>query len=201
MPPQHPVWLDYATAVGPLLAVIVAVGVAIMQYYLQRQQQRQDLFAKRFAVYEVTKDYLLKVLDSGVDVSSHEYEAFDRAIDPAEWLFGPDVKDYLRELRRLSVKWNETEQAYEHWQYEAGVLFPEDPAYANATAQSERLYEEAASMKRRLIEEYHTGLKMRLSEYLNVSDSRPWCERLEETMTQQMERSERRLATRYQDRR
>ena len=44
-------FLGYLQALGPLIAACVAVGVASMQYYLQRQQMKQQMFAKRFEVY------------------------------------------------------------------------------------------------------------------------------------------------------
>ena len=42
---------SYITAYAPLLAVFVAIGVALMQYYLQKQQLKQDLYDKRFRVF------------------------------------------------------------------------------------------------------------------------------------------------------
>ena len=50
-------------AIAPAVAVLVAVGVALMQYYLQKQQQKQALFEKRFKVYEETLSYLVVMMN------------------------------------------------------------------------------------------------------------------------------------------
>ena len=62
MPPtQHRGFLDYLQSLGPLIAASVAVGTALMQYYLQRQQMKQQLFDKRFTVYRTVEAYLMAV--------------------------------------------------------------------------------------------------------------------------------------------
>jgi len=54
MPIQHTRdWVDFLEALGPLIAVVAVLAVGVMQVYLQRQQLKQDLFDKRYHVFEV----------------------------------------------------------------------------------------------------------------------------------------------------
>src|ERR1035441_8292175 len=49
MPPTpHRDFLGYLQALGPLIAACVAVGVALMQWHIQKQNLKQQRFAKRF---------------------------------------------------------------------------------------------------------------------------------------------------------
>jgi hypothetical protein len=62
MPPsQDRGFLGYLQSLGPLIAASVAVGVAGVQYSLQRQSQKQDLFDKRFTVYTSVEAYLVSL--------------------------------------------------------------------------------------------------------------------------------------------
>jgi hypothetical protein len=54
-------WIDIVAVFIPAAAVFVAVGVGFMQYYLQRRQLRQNLYDKRYTVYEAVRKYLFAV--------------------------------------------------------------------------------------------------------------------------------------------
>jgi hypothetical protein len=65
-PPPPRDFLGYLQALGPLIAAFiaasVAVGVGVMQYYLQTKRAKQDLFDKRFEVYKGTLDFIVTLL-------------------------------------------------------------------------------------------------------------------------------------------
>ncbi len=53
MPPQHARdWVDFLEALGPLIAVVAVLIVGFVQAYIQRQQLKQDLYDRRYAVYQ-----------------------------------------------------------------------------------------------------------------------------------------------------
>src|SRR4051794_6867081 len=59
MPPKNDRdFFGYLQSLGPLIAASVAIGVALVQYGLQRQSQKQDLFDKRFTVFTTVEAYL-----------------------------------------------------------------------------------------------------------------------------------------------
>jgi hypothetical protein len=82
MPHQRD-WIDYLVAFAPLLAIGVAIGLATMQAYLQRQQLKQNLFDRRFTVYEETLTYLVTMLQLDGETDLEHYKAFGKPQTPA----------------------------------------------------------------------------------------------------------------------
>ena len=89
---------SYISAYAPLLVVLVAVGVALMQYYLQRQQWKQQMFAKRFEVYAAVNRLLSAALNSNGLLDSAEYDRFVFETRPAKFMFGSDVASFINEI-------------------------------------------------------------------------------------------------------
>jgi hypothetical protein len=111
MESRLPLWLDYARSIGPLLAVLVAVGVALMQFYLQRRQLEQSLFDKRFAVYSAVRRFLMECSQASLGILKDDpaYRLFQRDTPPAKFLFGDDVSDLLAQVHK-HVTYSEGEQ-------------------------------------------------------------------------------------------
>src|ERR1039458_7664385 len=96
--PQRDV-LGYLQALGPLIAALVAVGVALMQRHLQKQQLKQNLFEKRWKVYTGVQDYLAAILrEDGNDLLG-PYPQFRRDTDPGELLFSRAVWEHINAVR------------------------------------------------------------------------------------------------------
>src|SRR5271157_5328725 len=95
MPPTlHRDFLGYLQSLGPLIAASVAVGVGLMQWYLQKQHLKQNLFEKRWKVYAGVHDYLMAVyMTQGMQDTP--YDQFCRDTAPGEFLFQPKVWDYI----------------------------------------------------------------------------------------------------------
>jgi hypothetical protein len=85
-------FMDYLRTLGPFLGVLVAVGVGLMQYYLQRQKYQLDLFDKRFAAYHQVESYLCLAIGMGSvpEFDSKVIGDFVWEIKPAEFLFGSE---------------------------------------------------------------------------------------------------------------
>src|ERR1035441_500799 len=93
-PPPPPKTLpNYLQQFGPLLAACVAVGVAFMQRYLQKQQLKQNLFEKRWDVYRDLGSHINTI----VHQTSQNSPDWSKLLDPidqmehAQFLFGKEV--------------------------------------------------------------------------------------------------------------
>lgn len=87
---------SYITAYAPLLAVFVAIGVALMQYYLQKQQLKQDLYDKRFRVF-----YAIQKVLSQPEVPpdpSRFLTDLERETAEAGFLFSHEIKYLIQEI-------------------------------------------------------------------------------------------------------
>jgi len=97
-------------ACAPFVAVVVAVGVGLMQAHLQRQHLRQELFNKRFAIYTAMRD----LEDAMFKCQPHQaftsdaWWKFHRATQSATFLFGFDG---LRAVLRAD------DAAFEFWRF------------------------------------------------------------------------------------
>jgi hypothetical protein len=91
-------WIDILAAFAPLLAVLVAVGVALMQYYLQRQQLKQDLFDKRFNVYRAVMDLTKDIIGNDDPMTQDYMQKFQLETAPSGFLFGRNVGEFMKDL-------------------------------------------------------------------------------------------------------
>jgi hypothetical protein len=83
-------------------AIIVSVVVAIVQYAQWRTANQKvvvDLFDRRLKVYNQLADGISPVVREG-EVSGSAFNEFMIGQADATFLFGDDVQDYLKELRR-----------------------------------------------------------------------------------------------------
>jgi hypothetical protein len=90
-------WIDIVAAFAPLLAVLVAVLVALMQWHLQREQWKQTLYRDRSKVYWAVMDLweILANSDASID-----RRAFATAVLPATHLFGADLQRFLSKIKQ-----------------------------------------------------------------------------------------------------
>ena len=65
---------SYISAYAPFVGVLVAIGVALMQFYLQREQAKQSLFDRRFTVYTAVERYLDSLVGSPQDGKQEDAE-------------------------------------------------------------------------------------------------------------------------------
>src|SRR5260370_3027724 len=89
-------WIDYLQAFAPSIAACVAACVGLTQWYLQRQNLKQQLFEKRFRVYEKVRPYVFTMRnfdDAPVrTIDAKELsKTFKQDMAPARFLFGSDI--------------------------------------------------------------------------------------------------------------
>jgi len=104
-PPTHDRdFLGYLQSLGPIIAASVAIGVALVQYSLQRQSQKQDLFDKRFTVYKSVEAYLTAVNTGNGESKERLYGQFAVAARHADFLFGPEVGLFIDAFLALGLE-------------------------------------------------------------------------------------------------
>jgi hypothetical protein len=95
--------MDYALAIAPFLAVIVAIGVAVVQAYLQRQHLKHNLFEKRYTVWNVTQQFLLKAsVGEHLDVQSTLHFRYET--EAHRYLFGAEVHTFMEGLYEAATE-------------------------------------------------------------------------------------------------
>lgn len=202
MPTPHPIWLDYATAIGPLLAVLVAVGVALMQYYLQRQQFKQDLYEKRFGVYEGVQAYVIAMLQTAGKTDIPAYQQFRKSTDPAEFLFGSDVWEYVQQIGKIGLDFRAAEQRYEHYDriLHTPLVNPDEAfrrRYDEALAGHQRLMDETSEFMTKVTREHEGGFKAAFRPYLKLFPERCLFGRLKDAVDLWMQQRDSVMASRY----
>jgi hypothetical protein len=89
-----------AALAGPI-AAFIAVGVGAWQACLQRQQLRQNLFAKRFGVYLALRHFLNTSTELGKTIDA---AGLLQDTNQAEFLFDPEIGEFLKEVYRRAHK-------------------------------------------------------------------------------------------------
>jgi len=79
----------------------IVTFIAFLQWTTARQKVLLDLFDKRFAVYEELREVIGRHLGQGA-ASFEDVGRFKRTADRAQFLFGPEVTNFLEE-RRLDL--------------------------------------------------------------------------------------------------
>lgn len=95
-----------AEFVSPIIALVIAVGGNLLQWYfqtrqlrhaasLQKRQLRLTMFDKHFSVYLTVRDFLNRATSSA-DVPS--CKKFLQDTKEAEWLFPQDIVDFINDI-------------------------------------------------------------------------------------------------------
>ncbi|HWX26613.1 MAG TPA: hypothetical protein VNZ53_04135 [Steroidobacteraceae bacterium] len=110
-PPQLPIWVSYlnALAVPLIAAVVTTVGtwVAARQMLIAHDRLRHDEFyrqyERRFAVYEVTRQFLAQVYHG--NISDDDIRAYRLHTLDAKFLFDDAMAKYLTDLCHRVAAW------------------------------------------------------------------------------------------------
>lgn len=93
----------------PMLAIVAAM-IAIFQWRLERQKWRLSLYDKRFETYRAITEFVSFICISGH--CSHDVEIlFLQKAGRNEFLFGPEIKEYINEIYSKSLKKNQLHDA------------------------------------------------------------------------------------------
>jgi hypothetical protein len=79
------------------IPAIIAVYVAIKQYYLSKHQIKVELYEKRYKIYLQTKELVWNI-NSDVTQNDFLFQDFKPVLNEAKFLFGNELVAYLNEL-------------------------------------------------------------------------------------------------------
>ncbi|MBX9403027.1 hypothetical protein K4L06_17095 [Lysobacter sp. BMK333-48F3] len=89
-----PHWTVYITAVVVPVVALIAAWIAFRQSQIARNKLKLDLYDKRIAIYDVVRKTLGIATSHGKLTQDDEVEYLS-GIRTAQWLFGPEVAEYL----------------------------------------------------------------------------------------------------------
>jgi hypothetical protein len=93
-------WLQALLA--PTVAII-AVYIAFRQHRTNQEKLRLDLYEKRLAVYHALKDLLGAVMRDA-DLKIEVLRDFALRSGEAVFLFGPDITEYLDQVKKTAIQ-------------------------------------------------------------------------------------------------
>jgi hypothetical protein len=114
---QLPYYIQIITALGPLIVTAVigtfAAYIAWQQWRTAEKKRNQDLFDRRFAVFEAARNFLGDIQMHGKP-SRKAIRAYVIGTSGAEFLFDDDVHHYLKEIIERAFKMAFFEGKAEH---------------------------------------------------------------------------------------
>lgn len=90
-------WTAYVTAFTVPVVALFAAYIAYRQWRTSQSKLKFDLFEKRMLVYQAARDMLGFVASHGKTTHDEQIKYLS-GIQPARWLFGPEIAAYLDEL-------------------------------------------------------------------------------------------------------
>jgi hypothetical protein len=103
-----PYWLQLLQALSTPAVALLAIVIGVMQWRTAHQRAVLDLFQKRWDTYSELRQVLGKVMREGVVPTAVILE-YARSIEPAKFLFGPEVNEYLQRSYRVLVDLHQAE--------------------------------------------------------------------------------------------
>ena len=86
----------FSSLLTPVIAAM-AVYIAYQQWQTNRRKLKLDLYERRLRVYQAVTRFIGKVVKD-VSPDFQDFSEFWRNTAEADFLFGSDVRDYIREL-------------------------------------------------------------------------------------------------------
>lgn len=196
MPPTPPTprrdFLGYLQSLGPLIAACVALYIGFTQRRLQRQQLKQNLFEKRFAVYEAIKSYLGDSTIRRPTLVRHLLKFPMKA--EATFLFGSDMAAFCAELDAMVMKYDLAFSRCCETDPESG-----ERKLRKRTNETKNLFQEMRLAREPIGKPMIDRLEQLCRPYLQIQSSPvPWYARLESYLEQIADCNEKRLKTRYE---
>ena len=180
----------YLQALGPLIATLVAVCVGLMQRHLQQQNLDQNLFDKRFAVYDAITSYLVENMGEHPTWVRHLLKFPMRR--QAGFLFGADMCAFCDELDAMIRRWDLAFGQCCEIGSESG-----ERKLKERTIGTEALFRELRYAREPLGEPMLDKLEQICRPYLQLHDERNWFLRLLADFDHWMDTADKTLASRY----
>jgi len=91
-----------AVTVVTLFLSVAVVIIAALQWGVADNKLRLDLFDRRYKVYDATRKFLSLIIREATFTNPDLFE-FNAGTSDAQFLFKPDVAEYLAEIRRQAL--------------------------------------------------------------------------------------------------
>lgn len=94
---------DYIVGIGPLIAALIAVGIAWWQGKIQKRQHNLSLFKERWKIKKQLEDILPDLYASSTEGYEHlsvNSKIFE-LINISEYLFNKEISQKMEEIRKL----------------------------------------------------------------------------------------------------
>jgi hypothetical protein len=111
----------------PLIAV-VATYIAYQQWQTNRQKLNLERYDRRLKVYEELRK-ILSIILRDADASFDDLLRFRTSVSEADFLFGPEVMEYIDQVYRRGLDLHRTNEEYRS--------NPKPPGYDNAKVVAE----------------------------------------------------------------
>lgn len=92
-----PHWTQYLAALLTPTVAVFAVVIGYRQWRTAQNKLKLDLFEKRLKIYEALRNSIGSITSSG-NVTTESEREFLQAIQGIQWLFGPEVENYVDEI-------------------------------------------------------------------------------------------------------
>ena len=102
-------WIDVFSALLTPVIAAIAVYVAYQQWQTNRRRLQLDLYDRRLRIYQAVSQFISKVL-TGLSPEPQDFSDYWRDTAEADFLFGTDIRDYLRTLAARAAelrRWGE----------------------------------------------------------------------------------------------
>ena len=97
-------WIDIISTFSIFIIAVMTVCIAWQQWRTAELKRRNELFDKRYEFYEIVRKFIHEACSFSAGVSKETSEAFFNQMHKGYFLFGTDIKEYLRQLQE---KWFE----------------------------------------------------------------------------------------------
>ncbi len=96
-------WFDYATALGPIIAALIACGLAWWQGMIQKKQHNFDLFKERWKLKKQLEEYIPELTNISGENSNYGiiYHKLSKITDTCSYLFDEEIAQKAKTIAVL----------------------------------------------------------------------------------------------------
>ena len=102
-PSALPLWVQYVEAFGPVTIGLAVAAVAWMQWQVNRNRLKHELFDRRYVVFEAAREFLRRTIVDG-KVNTKARIDFFLSTRESEFILGKEVAVYLDDLNRKAIE-------------------------------------------------------------------------------------------------
>ena len=141
----------FSALLTPLVAAI-AVYIAYQQWQTNRRKLDLDLYDRRLRIYQTVSRFISKVL-TDLFPEPQDFSEYWRDTAEADFLFGSDIRDYVRTLAKRAAQLRRWRSEYRDYSQPKNKDYDHDKVVAG-TEQETRWFAAQPEAARRLFAKY-----------------------------------------------